>query len=1286
MARISNYKQDTELTASDRLVGSSYEGDGQTGPVYKTRTYTLGELNSFFSNTAVENSTITENSEAIAQARTELDAITDELSAIAYFLVDISSSYTTYTPGGGDITSISEAFANLVIQTTTSDRFATSQYVLDLFSSIGTFDENGNLITSNAFITNIIEAISTDGFATTQYVLNLGSNFGTYDADGNLVTLSESFADLVLSTANTASFATATFATNLASSFGTYDANGNITSLSQSFADQVISTANMAGFASADYVLALASSIGNINASGTVTSVSESFANLMLNTTAMDDKAEASYVLNLAGSIGTFDVDGNLVSYSTSFINNIASLVNTGSYALASDLTQLQSQIGTFDANGNLLTVNNSFATTLLQTTAGQGLAEATFVNNLGSSIGTLDANGNLTAVSNAFATSVLGTSAGLTKADVTYVDTRIAAIGTYDTNTNTFSSFDAGFISDISASVNTSGFAIATDVDAQFAQVANFDGSGNFTSFSTAATNAITSTITSETQSEVDFVSNLTAVIGATRTGNDAELDPTVVQAEATVDARNTSTTPNSIISGELTGGVAITLTASNTSIQVGQYVEIDSVPNGVPYMADQYSRVASIVSGTQILLTDGMYIPDGSTIRFRGSNTVDVTVSTGTIRPGFLIKSTSTSHTDVIGTYVTVVNGGALTLSKAEDFTQAEALEFLGVYAAISETANAVANVDGTFRSSYGLQVDANGNVTGMRFLADSTGTEIVFNTDSFKVVNSDTGTTSTAPFEIVTGGDNPGLNLNIPLNGVSGSFSGDISASSGTFGGVTIDSNGLSFGTVTIDSTGITSNQFNLDATTGNATFAGSLSGASITGASGTFGGVTIDANGITTGNILINSTGISSNTFTLDATTGNATFSGTLSGANITGATGNFAGTLNGANITGATGTFTDTIQIGSGVGQIIIDDQGLRVASGNFAINQDGTADFSGNIDVGGITINGEGLDFGYTGTGNTLPLEWKNAAGEVVADIQAKSLNLFPQLQLNAVNEIEFNSKNFDVNLTGSANFDMGSFLNFGAENTLFRSFQDDNTIFSQVQVGTQADPFTEVYITTMQRATGSGGSIQFTCTETGAPQAGSFYASSSFFMNCLYNRQTAPQHYFVAHSASVPKFQYQFETSGGEFNVGLSSDPADRVYFYTNYYNVYLKTATFGFNGFNIYAQDGTRILTVQDNKTTTVIDLDVTGTFSNQSDASLKENIVEFNKPINANWKQFNMKNNPDQLRYGVIAQELEVEHPEFVSENNGIKSVNYIDLLVAKIAELENRIKELESKQNI
>jgi len=81
--------------------------------------------------------------------------------------------------------------------------------------------------------------------------------------------------------------------------------------------------------------------------------------------------------------------------------------------------------------------------------------------------------------------------------------------------------------------------------------------------------------------------------------------------------------------------------------------------------------------------------------------------------------------------------------------------------------------------------------------------------------------------------------------------------------------------------------------------------------------------------------------------------------------------------------------------------------------------------------------------------------------------------------------------------------------------------------------------------------------------------------------------------------------------------------------------------------------------------------------------SDERLKENIKELEpKPIEANWKTFNAKNNKESYRTGVIAQELEIKHPEFVETNDeGFKSVKYIDLLIAKIAELEDRIKNLE-----
>ena len=57
--------------------------------------------------------------------------------------------------------------------------------------------------------------------------------------------------------------------------------------------------------------------------------------------------------------------------------------------------------------------------------------------------------------------------------------------------------------------------------------------------------------------------------------------------------------------------------------------------------------------------------------------------------------------------------------------------------------------------------------------------------------------------------------------------------------------------------------------------------------------------------------------------------------------------------------------------------------------------------------------------------------------------------------------------------------------------------------------------------------------------------------------------------------------------------------------------------------------------------------------------------------------------MKANEGEYRTGVIAQELEQNHPEFVNtDDEGLKSVKYIDLLIAKIAELEARLEKIEN----
>jgi hypothetical protein len=85
----------------------------------------------------------------------------------------------------------------------------------------------------------------------------------------------------------------------------------------------------------------------------------------------------------------------------------------------------------------------------------------------------------------------------------------------------------------------------------------------------------------------------------------------------------------------------------------------------------------------------------------------------------------------------------------------------------------------------------------------------------------------------------------------------------------------------------------------------------------------------------------------------------------------------------------------------------------------------------------------------------------------------------------------------------------------------------------------------------------------------------------------------------------------------------------------------------------------------------------------FLEVSDERLKTKIKDL-KPnhIPVKWKEFELKSNKGQKRYGVIAQELEITNPELVHTNQeGFKSVNYIDFLCIKSAEQENKIEQLE-----
>lgn len=94
----------------------------------------------------------------------------------------------------------------------------------------------------------------------------------------------------------------------------------------------------------------------------------------------------------------------------------------------------------------------------------------------------------------------------------------------------------------------------------------------------------------------------------------------------------------------------------------------------------------------------------------------------------------------------------------------------------------------------------------------------------------------------------------------------------------------------------------------------------------------------------------------------------------------------------------------------------------------------------------------------------------------------------------------------------------------------------------------------------------------------------------------------------------------------------------------------------------------------------------------FYESSDISLKENIAPITKEATdavdcLTFKQFNFKDDKDKTtKYGVVAQEVEAARlSNLVSANEeGVKSVDYISLLILKIEALEKRITELEAER--
>lgn len=485
MARIKNYVNDKNITNDDLLVGSSFEGNGQSGPIYKTKNFKLSDLAPYFSRNfdfegvnydlSLMTASISENELAIATANQSLSVIANDVLAQATFQTNLSATFGTFTDQGVLI-SLSESFADQVFQTTTSERYANALFVTNLASSVGTFDANGNLLTiADGFANSVMTTTSSDRFAESQFVDNLGASFGTVGTDGTITTFSSEYLNTITA------YADSTLAITSSITTLTADVGDNAAAIVNESIARVIATD------------ALASEITTLTATvdtNTAAITTES------TTRATEDEALATQITTLSAT-----VDSNTAAITTESTTRA-----TEDEALATQITTLSATVD-----------NNTAAITTESTTrATEDEALATQITTLSATVNTNTAA--ITTESTTRATEDEALSTQITTLGAT-VNTNTAAITTEATTRATEDQALSSLITALTATVGGNTSAISTEATAR----ANAD---------TALTNTIT-TLTAT-------VNNNTAAISTESTARaaaDTALTNTITTLEATVD-----------------------------------------------------------------------------------------------------------------------------------------------------------------------------------------------------------------------------------------------------------------------------------------------------------------------------------------------------------------------------------------------------------------------------------------------------------------------------------------------------------------------------------------------------------------------------------------------------------------------------------------------------------------------------------------------------------------------------------------------------------------------------
>lgn len=502
----------------------------------------------------------------------------------------------------------------------------------------------------------------------------------------------------------------------------------------------------------------------------TLQDLGEYFSSFYYNGTGYETLADR--VLDLEGEI--VRIDGDISSLETSLLNEIASL-NT---SIGDSISALSTDIYTY--------ADDTFAAQ----SSVQKLQSAFITNG----------NGDITGFAEQLETAV---NTVVEAAD-------FSANNTFDLLSGKVTDFLQGFILDengfptgfgdtlleniegaAQAAVDLTGYALGSsldETDGLLTKVRNaftFDTGGNVVNFNTVLATA--------TEDKVRTVFTADGVAY----GQDVDQIKTAVGTwDEEGNLLSLSSGLNSKISLVITSDTA-TLSTNVNNLRAG-FATFDE--NGVPtsFSDALQTEIQSVIAGEDYAIG----------VDFRGLQTVvqgedgngGLVYSLGIAEDGLetvttLASSTATKTTNLSAKFGTFDENNNFVISTSSDYFN-QVKTYVDEDSAIASEVSSLSTTVGEHTTSintnsesingiegrYGVEVDANGRITGFQIIGGVDRSDFIINAEKFLIYN---GSTNSTPFVL----DSSQLKLNVPLNGVSGTFSGNLVVDK-----ITIDDNDI------------------------------------------------------------------------------------------------------------------------------------------------------------------------------------------------------------------------------------------------------------------------------------------------------------------------------------------------------------------------------------------------------------------------------------------------------------------------------------------------------------